>query len=406
MSSRRQVPVDAARGRRPPVPHRSVAAADHRVGRRRPDRRRGRDPARPRRRVPAQHREPAAPVAEVLPPVRRRRHDARRRLPRRKGVLPQPVRPHRRASRPKTRPAAAVAGPGRARASRQARLRLGRAHVDEGRVEHRRHRAPRHRADQLLPVRRPVPGRPVHGRDTWARRTCNGGFPFDWGVSAHPKVDDAHRRAAVLQLQQAGAVHALRRGRRQQRPGAPTSTSRCPGRGCRTTWRSPRTTRSSTTFRCSGIPSCWRRNVHLPRLPPGHAVALRGHPAPRRTGRHPVVRGRPDLRAALHQRLRGRRRDRARRLLPGRSGTGRQPDGHRSGSKAFRFLALDRLQTRLHRWRFNLVTGADHRGATDRQHHRVRHDQLRLRRVATTATPTRRRASRAGSCSTGWSNTT
>ena len=26
--------------------------------------------------------------------------------------------------------------------------------------------------------------------------------------------------------------------------------------------------------------------------------------------------------------------------------------------KAFRFLALDRLQTRLHRWRFNLVTGA------------------------------------------------
>ena len=26
---------------------------------------------------------------------------------------------------------------------------------------HRRHRAPRHRADQLLPVRRPVPDRPV-----------------------------------------------------------------------------------------------------------------------------------------------------------------------------------------------------------------------------------------------------
>ena len=26
--------------------------------------------------------------------------------------------------------------------------------------------------------------------------------------------------------------------------------------------------------------------------------------------------------------------------------------------KLFRFLALDRLQARLHRWRFNLVTGA------------------------------------------------
>ena len=34
---RRQVPVDAARGRRPPVPHRPVATADHRVRRRRPD---------------------------------------------------------------------------------------------------------------------------------------------------------------------------------------------------------------------------------------------------------------------------------------------------------------------------------------------------------------------------------
>ena len=35
--------------------------------------------------------------------------------------------------------------------------------------------------------------------------------------------------------------------------------------------------------------------------------------------------------------------------------------------QAFRFLALDRLQTRLHRWRFNLVTGAVQRGAVVRQ---------------------------------------
>ena len=82
---RRQVSVDAARGRRPPVPHRAVAAADHRVRRRRPRRRRGRDPRRPRRRLPAQHREPGAPVARALPPVRRRRHAAHRRLPRRTG---------------------------------------------------------------------------------------------------------------------------------------------------------------------------------------------------------------------------------------------------------------------------------------------------------------------------------
>ena len=61
---------------------------------------------------------------------------------------------------------------------------------------------------------------------------------------------------------------------------------------------------------------------------------------------------------------------------------------------------------RLHRWRFNLVTGADARGAAVRQHHRVRHDQRRVRRRATTATPTPRPASPAGSCSTAWSSTT
>ena len=51
-------------------------------------------------------------------------------------------------------------------------------------------------------------------------------------------------------------------------------------------------------------------------LPPGHADPLRRHPAPRADRRHPLVRGRPDLRAALGQRVRGGRRDRARRLLP------------------------------------------------------------------------------------------
>ena len=235
-----------------------------------------------------------------------------------------------------------MAGPRRARRARQARLRLGRADVDEGRVEHRRHRAPRRRADQLLPVRRPVPRRPVHRRHPRQGRTGTARFPVDWGVSAHPKVDDAHRRAAVLQLLQAGAVHALRRRRRRTTTWCTTSTCRCPARACRTTWRSPRTTRSSTTFRCSGSPSCSSSNVHVAALPPRHAVAVRRHPAPRQTARDPVVRGRPDLRPALHQRLRGRRRDRARRLLPGRPGAAADNGLGDKWQRAFRFLALDR----------------------------------------------------------------
>ena len=66
----------------------------------------GEIPRRPRRGVSAQHREPAASFAEVLPSVRRRRHDPRRRVQGRKGVLPQPIHPHRRAARPRTRRAA------------------------------------------------------------------------------------------------------------------------------------------------------------------------------------------------------------------------------------------------------------------------------------------------------------
>ena len=95
-----------------------------------------------------------------------------------------------------------------------------------------------------------------YSADTLGKEDWNGGFPFDWGVSAHPKVDDTHRRVAVLQLQQAGPVHALRRRRREQRAGALRRHPAARARGCRTTWRSPRTTPSSTTFRCSGIPSC------------------------------------------------------------------------------------------------------------------------------------------------------
>ena len=73
--------------------------------------------------------------------------------------------------------------------------------------------------------------------------------------------------------------------------------------------------------------------------------------------------------------------------------------------KLFRFLALDRMQARLHRWRFNLVTGA------------VSEEQLSesitefgtinpTTRPPTTATPMPPPAGPAGSCSTAWSNTT
>ena len=151
--------------------------------------------------------------------------------------------------------------------ARQARRRLGRADVDEGRVEHRRRRAPRHRADELLPVRRPLPARPARWC-TPARRTWGGALPADWGVSAHPKVDEHTGELLFFNYSTRGAVHALRRRRRRQRPGALRRRARCPARGCRTTWRSPSTTRSSTTARCSGIPDADGQRASTRRVPP------------------------------------------------------------------------------------------------------------------------------------------
>ena len=87
------------------------------------------------------------------------------------------------------------------------------------------------------------------------------------------------RRAAVLQLQQGGAVHALRRRRPERRTGALHRRPAAGPAAARTTWRSPRTTPFSTTSRCSGIPSCSQADVHLPRLPP--ATCRRGSPSSR-----------------------------------------------------------------------------------------------------------------------------
>ncbi|MFC7642381.1 carotenoid oxygenase family protein [Streptosporangium lutulentum] len=89
-----------------------------------------------------------------------------------------------------------------------------------------------------------------------------------------------------------------------------------------------------------------------PELPTRLAVV------PRRGGglADPVVRGRSHLRPALGQRLRGGRRDRPGRVLPGFPEPGDTGEGGLY-QRMFRFLALDRMQTRLHRWRLNLVTG-------------------------------------------------
>ena len=78
---------------------------------------------------------------------------------------------------------------------------------------------------------------------------------------------------------------------------------------------------------------------------------------PRHHRRHRVVRSRSDLRAPLDQRVRGRRRGGARRLLPAHP-TARGVPRFGGAHKGFETLDMNVLEARHHRWRFNLATGA------------------------------------------------
>ena len=219
---------------------------------------------------------PVHRVDRPLPPVRRRRHAPHDPLPRRprRATATASCAPHgldaeQEAGGP------LWAGIARAAGAVAARRRLGRARAHEGRVEHRRRRARRPRAHLLLPVRRPLRARPATLEQLGPRRLGRP-LPAPTGVSAHTKVDEHTGEMLVLQLRQDRAVHALRRRRRRRRARALRSTSRCPARACRTTWRSPSTTRSSTTARCSGTPTL---------LAQGRATCRASTPSCRRASR-------------------------------------------------------------------------------------------------------------------------
>ena len=149
-------------------------------------------------------------------------------------------------------------------------------------------------------------------------------------------------------------------------------------------------------------PEMLERDIHGP-LPPRHARPVQGCSPPRR-GRIQWFEADPTY--VLHFVNATRTADEI--VLDGFFQGEPEPADNGTGTKwqrAFRFLALDAIQTRLHRWRLNLVTGglteeplseritefgminADHGGDLS----------LHLRRHP---------GSRAGSCSTVWSATT
>ena len=140
---------------------------------------------------------------------------------------------------------------------------------------------------------------------------CDFGGTLDTSIAAHAKVDPATGELmffdyGVLPPYLRYGVVVARRARSCTR-----RRSTCPAPGCRTTWRSPSTTRSCMDLPLMCDPEQLRAgHVRMVRLPPRHAEPLRRDPALRRRRRRALVRGRAVLHVPHGQRA-GRRATRS-----------------------------------------------------------------------------------------------
>ena len=197
--------------------------------------------------------------------------------------------------------------------------------------------------------------------DTLGKETFNGGFPFDWGVSAHPKVDDRtdemlffnySKHSPYLHYGVVDANNDL-----VHYVDIPLPGPRLP--------HDMAFTRNYAIF--NDFPLFWdptllQSDLHVPRfhrdMPSRFAVV------PRRGGTGSVAGGdihwfEADPTFVLH--FTNAYEDGDEIVLDGFYQGDPEPADNGDGDRwqrAFRFLAIDRMQARLHRWRLNLVTGA------------------------------------------------
>jgi len=190
----------------------------------------------------------------------------------------------------------------------------------------------------------------TEGKDTW-----NGAFPFDWGVSAHPKVDERtdemmffnySKQAPYLHYGIVDANNDLAHYIDVPLPGP-----RLPHDMAFT-----RNYAILNDFPLFSDPKLLERDLHIPRfhrdMPSRFAVL------PRRGGAEKIRWFEADPTFVLH--FTNAYEDGDEIVLDGFHQGDPEPSdiGGTKWERAFRFLALDRMQTRLHRWRLNLVTGA------------------------------------------------
>jgi carotenoid cleavage dioxygenase len=202
--------------------------------------------------------------------------------------------------------------------------------------------------------------------DTLGKEEWRGDFPFDWGVSAHPKVDD--RTGELLFFNYSKQNPFMHYGVVDD-TGALVHYVDVPLPGPRL----PHDMAFTENYVIlNDFPLFWQpqyleRNAHVARfhrdMPSRFAVI------PRRGQSSDIKWFEADPTYVLH--FTNAYEDGDEIVLdgffqgdpePADNGMGDNPAqaGGAPRQRAFRFLALDRMQSRLHRWRFNLVTGGVH----------------------------------------------
>ncbi|BBZ31836.1 carotenoid oxygenase family protein [Mycolicibacterium confluentis] len=191
--------------------------------------------------------------------------------------------------------------------------------------------------------------------ETLGKEEWNGGFPSDWGVSAHPKVDD--RTGELLYFSYSKQAPYLRYGVVDEtNTVVHTADIELPGPRLPHDMAFTENYAIFNDFPLFWDPKLLEANIHLPGFHPD--MPSRFAVVPRRGGAGDVKWFEADPTFVLH--FTNAYEDGDEIVLDGFFEDDPAPvdvDTDDKWQKMFRFLALDRLQTRLHRWRFNLVTG-------------------------------------------------
>lgn len=194
-----------------------------------------------------------------------------------------------------------------------------------------------------------------YSADTLGKESWNGGFPVEWGVSAHPKVDN--RTGELLFFNYSKQEPYMHYGVVDDRNElAHYVDIPLPGPRLPHDMAFTENYAILNDFPLFWDPQLLEHDVHLPRFYPD--IPSRFAVIPRRGNAGDIRWFEADPTFVLH--FTNAYEDGDEIVLDGFFESDPSPldTGGTKWDKLFRFLALDRLQARLHRWRFNLTTGA------------------------------------------------